>query len=102
MTEPNISIDVKQPTTVKDVMQRIEVLDKLANNMRLLNQWALNKDQYDLEAIADRHGMSSGIRAITEDATNELYALRDMLKNMLEDYTIDNPSYPLLPPTESK
>lgn len=71
--------------TVKEINQRIENLKNLANNVRLLNQWAINEESEKLNEIAEKHGMNSNIPVFTKQAYEEIYQLADCLQTAIDN-----------------
>lgn len=82
--------------TVKQAQERIEELEQLANNVRLLNQWALNADEALLEEIETKHGMNSTIPIFTTKATNELYQLVESMKEQFNNTELSIQEYPFM------
>ena len=73
---------------VKDAKKRLKELERLAKNMRLINQYFLNCTDEELEEIAETHGINCPIKKVTEEATEELYTIVGKYERAIEEAEI--------------
>lgn len=92
-------MDEIKTITVADAVNRQHELERLANNMRLLNQYFLNVSSDDLEHIADKHGMNDTVLNIMDKAVNELYALAKYVESTVQNTPMPNTAYPISKPS---
>lgn len=67
---------------VKEANDRLEQLKRLSNNVRLLNQYFLNKSELD-EEIAEATGMNSSVRNTLRDALDEISTMASKYENAI-------------------
>lgn len=70
--------------TVKEANKRLEELERLAKNVRLLNQYFLQLSEEELEKIADRHGIDSPVKNIMLEVTEEMHSVAEKYKRAIE------------------
>lgn len=74
--------------TVKEANKRLEELERLAKNTRLINQYFLQLSEEELEKIADKHGINSPIKNVMSGATEEMYSVAEKYKRAIEEAEI--------------
>ena len=74
--------------TVKEANKRLEELERLAKNTRLINQYFLQLSEEDLEKIADKHGINSPIKNVMSEVTEEMYSAAEKYKRAIEEAEI--------------
>lgn len=74
--------------TVKEANKRLEELERLAKNTRLINQYFLQLSEEDLEKIADKHGINSPIKNVMSKVTEEMYSATERYKRAIEEAEI--------------
>ena len=67
---------------VKEANDRLDQLKRLSNNVRLLNQYFLNKSDLD-EEIAEATGMNSSVRNTLRDALDEISTMASKYENAI-------------------
>ncbi len=67
---------------VKEANDRLEQLKRLSNNVRLLNQYFLNKSELD-EEIAEATGMNSSVRNTLRDTLDEISTMASKYENAI-------------------
>ena len=67
---------------VKEANDRLDQLKRLSNNVRLFNQYFLNKSDLD-EEIAEATGMNSSVRNTLRDALDEISTMASKYENAI-------------------
>lgn len=67
---------------VKEANDRLEQLKRLSSNMRLLNQYFLNKKDM-CEEIAEATGMNSSVQNTLRDALDEISTMASKYENAI-------------------